>query len=85
MNLEKKATSQGRVPFAPMLNDSAMEVAVLPMKEWIRRKSLPTDTQRNSFDRNDAVGTNGYKKKKVLFGREWVEIEDDRKKEAWKE
>ena len=51
----------------------------------MRRKSLPTDTQRNSFDRNDAVGTNGYKKKKVLFGREWVEIEDDRKKEAWKE
>jgi len=41
LNLEKKATSQGRVPFAPMPNDSAMEVAVLPMKEWMRRKSLP--------------------------------------------
>ena len=41
LNLEKKATSQGRVPFAPMPNDSSLEVAVLPMKDWMRRKSLP--------------------------------------------
>ena len=40
LNLEKKATSQGRVPFAPMPNDSSLEVAVLPMKDWMRRKSL---------------------------------------------
>jgi len=41
LNLERKATSQGRVPFAPMPNDSGLEVAVLPMRDWMRRKSLP--------------------------------------------
>ena len=41
LNLEKKATSQGRVPFASMPNDSSLEVAVLPMKDWMRRRSLP--------------------------------------------
>ncbi|MHA1609521.1 MAG: IS200/IS605 family accessory protein TnpB-related protein [Candidatus Njordarchaeales archaeon] len=41
LNLEKKATLKGRVPFAPMPNDSSLEVAVLPMKDWMRRKSLP--------------------------------------------
>jgi len=40
LNLKKKVTLKGRVPFAPMPNDSSLEVAVLPMKEWMRRKSL---------------------------------------------
>jgi len=41
LNLEKRyLTSEGCVPFTPMPDDSALEVAVLPMKEWMRRKSL---------------------------------------------
>jgi hypothetical protein len=28
------------VPLAPMPSDPALEVAVLPMREWARRKSL---------------------------------------------
>ncbi len=42
LNLEKRyLTLEGHVPFAPMPDESTPEVAVLPMKEWIRRKSLP--------------------------------------------
>jgi len=33
-------TSKGLVPLAPMPYDPALEVAVLPMKEWARRKPL---------------------------------------------
>jgi putative transposase len=41
LNLKKKyLTSKGLVPLAPMPSDPALEVAVLPMKEWARRKSL---------------------------------------------
>jgi len=41
LNLKKKyLTSKGLMPLAPMPNDSTPEVAVLPMKEWTRRKSL---------------------------------------------
>jgi putative transposase len=42
LNLEKKKnlTSKGPVPLAPMPSEPAPEVAVLPMKEWARRKSL---------------------------------------------
>jgi putative transposase len=41
LNLEKKyTTSKGPVPLAPMPSEPAPEVAVLPMKEWARRKSL---------------------------------------------
>jgi len=41
LNLEKKyLTSKGLVPLAPMPSEPALEVAVLPMKEWVRRKSL---------------------------------------------
>jgi len=41
LNLEKKySTSKGLVPLAPMPSDPTLEVAVLPMKEWARRKSL---------------------------------------------
>jgi putative transposase len=41
LNLEKKyLTLKGCVPFTPMPSDPAPEVAVLPMKEWVRRKSL---------------------------------------------
>jgi len=41
LNLEKKySTSKGLVPLAPMPHDPALEVVVLPMKEWARRKSL---------------------------------------------
>jgi len=41
LNLEKRYLAlKGPVPLAPMPNDPAPEVAVLPMKEWTRRKSL---------------------------------------------
>ena len=41
LNLERKyLTLKGLVPLAPMPDDPTPEVAVLPMKEWVRRKSL---------------------------------------------
>jgi len=41
LNLEKKyLTPKGLVPLAPMPSEPTPEVAVLPMKEWARRKSL---------------------------------------------
>jgi putative transposase len=41
LNLEKKhLTSKGLVPLAPMPGEPTLEVAVLPMREWARRKSL---------------------------------------------
>ncbi|MCC6055266.1 MAG: hypothetical protein LM583_01130 [Desulfurococcaceae archaeon] len=41
LNLEKKySTTEGLVPLAPMPSDPALEVAVLPMRGWARRKSL---------------------------------------------
>ena len=41
LNLEKKClTPEGLVLLAPMPSEPAPEVAVLPMKEWARRKSL---------------------------------------------
>jgi putative transposase len=41
LNLEKKyLTLKGLVPLAPMPSEPTPEVAVLPMKEWARRKSL---------------------------------------------
>jgi putative transposase len=41
LNLERKyLTLKGCVPFTPMPSDPTPEVAVLPMKEWVRRKSL---------------------------------------------
>jgi putative transposase len=41
LNLEKKyLTFKGLVPLAPMPSEPTLEVAVLPMKEWVRRKSL---------------------------------------------
>ena len=41
LNLEKKyLTPKGLVPLAPMPSEPTPEVAVLPMKEWVRRKSL---------------------------------------------
>jgi putative transposase len=41
MNIERRyLTSKGLVPLAPMPSDPALEVVVLPMKEWARRKSL---------------------------------------------
>jgi len=43
LNLEKKyLTSKGLVPLAPMPRDPTLEVVVLPMKGWARRKSLDT-------------------------------------------
>ena len=43
VNLEKKyLTLKGSVPLTPMPSDPAPEVAVLPVKEWTRRKSLDT-------------------------------------------
>jgi len=41
LNLERKyLTLKGCVPFTPMPSDPTPEVAVLPMKGWVRRKSL---------------------------------------------
>jgi putative transposase len=41
LNLERKyLTLKGLVPLAPMPDDPTLEVAVLSMKEWVRRKSL---------------------------------------------
>jgi putative transposase len=41
LNLEKKyLTLKGLVPLVPMPSEPTPEVAVLPMKEWARRKSL---------------------------------------------
>jgi len=41
LNLEKKClTPEGLVLLAPMPSEPTLEVAVLPMKEWARRKSL---------------------------------------------
>jgi len=41
LNLEKKyLTSKGCVSFTPMPSEPTLEVVVLPMKEWVRRKSL---------------------------------------------
>ncbi len=40
LNLEKRYLAlKGPMPLAPMPNDPTLEVAVLPMKEWARRKS----------------------------------------------
>jgi putative transposase len=41
LNLEKKClTPEGLVLLAPMPSEPVLEVVVLPMKEWVRRKSL---------------------------------------------
>jgi len=32
------SNSKGLVPLAPMPSEPTLEVAVLPMKEWVRRK-----------------------------------------------
>jgi putative transposase len=41
LNLERKyLTFKGLVPLAPMPSEPTPEVAVLPVKEWVRRKSL---------------------------------------------
>jgi hypothetical protein len=45
------------VPLAPMPNDLTPEVAVLPMKEWARRKSL--DATNNHKNENEHLETNG--------------------------
>ena len=41
LNLEKKYLAlKGPMPLTPMPNDPTPEVTVLPVKEWVRRKSL---------------------------------------------
>jgi len=41
LNIEKKyLTLKGPMPLAPMPSEPTLEVAVLPVKEWARRKSL---------------------------------------------
>gem|GEM_PF-6431228 len=37
---DKSVTLKGCVPFTPMPSEPTLEVVVLPMKEWARRKSL---------------------------------------------
>jgi transposase len=50
LNLEKKyLTLKGCVPFTPMPRDPALEVAVLPMKGWARRKSLDATNKHESM------------------------------------
>jgi hypothetical protein len=34
------AISKGPVPFTPMPSEPTLEVAVLPVKKWVRRKPL---------------------------------------------
>jgi putative transposase len=47
LNLEKKyLTLKGCMPFTPMPSEPTLEVAVLPMREWARRKSLD-ETPKN--------------------------------------
>jgi putative transposase len=47
LNLEKKySTPKGLVPLAPMPSEPTLEVAVLPVREWARRKSLD-ETPKN--------------------------------------
>ena len=42
LNIERKfLTLKGSVPLSPLPNESTLEVAVLPMKDWMRRNSLP--------------------------------------------
>jgi len=43
---------KGLVPLAPMPNDPTPEVAVLPMKEWARRKSLDATNKHKSMRMN---------------------------------
>jgi len=41
LSLEKKyLTSKGLVPLAPIPNEPVLEVAVPPMRRWVRRMSL---------------------------------------------
>jgi putative transposase len=41
LNFEKKyLTLMGCMPFTPMPSDPTLEVVVLPMREWARRKPL---------------------------------------------
>jgi hypothetical protein len=42
----QRSNSKGLVPLAPMPSEPTLEVAVLPMKEWVRRKPLDT-TNKN--------------------------------------
>ena len=50
LNLERKyLTLKGLVPLAPMPYDPALEVAVLPMREWARRKSLDAINKHESM------------------------------------
>jgi len=47
LNLEEKYLAlKGPVPLAPMPSDPTLEVAVLPMKEWARRKSLEANPEK---------------------------------------
>jgi hypothetical protein len=45
------------VPLAPMPYEPTPEVAVLPMKEWVRRKSL--DATNKHKNENEHLETNG--------------------------
>ena len=47
------------MPLAPMPNDPTPEVAVLPMKGWVRRKTL---------DENKHQGSNGYLRTGIDMG-----------------
>jgi hypothetical protein len=48
------ATSKGPVPFTPMPSEPPPEVAVLPVKKWVRRK--PLDAINN---KDEHLGANG--------------------------
>jgi putative transposase len=46
------ATLEGLVPLAPMPSEPVPEVAVLPMKEWARRKPLDATNENKLMRMN---------------------------------
>jgi hypothetical protein len=58
MPLEEQAV-EGCVPFTPMPSEPTLEVAVLPVKEWARRKPLDA-TSKNELMRMSIQGQTDY-------------------------
>ena len=57
LNLERKYLAvKGLVPLAPMPSEPTPEVAVLPVKEWVRRKSLEGTTKHPETPTNTLQG-----------------------------
>jgi len=58
-----RATRKGCVPFIPIFSEPLPEVAVLPVKEWVRRKSLYATNE------NEHLGRNGRAVREPLISR----------------